>query len=270
MPTSSQPPSEIFFDTSLWIKGAWYRALQPTIEKVTRITAINELASNSDQASSTAEEFIQELLTRLGVQWNFASQLPEPDGRGRLILANHPTGFVESLVMMKILEQLDPENWRLLGNEFTARKPQFEGHIIALDPFNAAGGTRINRIGLREGSKTLRGGGVLGAFPAGRVAAKKDEHGIVDQPWSMHLTRLAQKTGAQILIARMPWEPGALLRNFPTKLPALRALLLSQETFRHHNDTPRTIQLVPAPDNLSKDPQEATNELQNFCHELSH
>ena len=170
--------------------------------------------------------------------------------------------------MMRILYQLDPENWQLLGNEFIAHKPQFKGHVIALDPFNTGGGARTNRVGLRAATQALRSGGIVGAFPAGRVAGEKDARGFpVDQPWSTHFLRLAQVTGARILVARMPWAPGPLLRHFPSRLAAARALLLCQEILRHRQQ-PKTVQLLAAPDDLPKDRNLATAQLQSFCHEF--
>ena len=264
---SQEPP---FFDTSQWVKSPWYRFLQPGLEKATRITKINDLARDADSPGISADQFAKNMLANVGFEWTLdTSKLPERDERGWLILGNHPTGFGEAMVMMRILHQLDPEKWQLLGNEFIAHKPQFEDHVIALDPFNAGGGERTNRLGLLAATKALRKGGIVGAFPAGRVAAQKDTRGFaVDQPWSTHFIRLAQVSRARILVARMPWVPGPLLRHFPVGLPSLRALLLSQELLRHRNH-PKRIELLAAPTDLPEDPQLATDQLQAFCHEFT-
>ena len=270
MPVKDQPShAPPFFDTSEWVKGSWYQLLQPVLEKAARITTINDLARDADHPGISADAFAEGMLSRVGVEWTLDdSQLPERDDRGWLILANHPTGFAESLVLMRILHQLDPQNWRLLANEFIAHKAQFKDHVIALDPFNTAEGARTNRLGLRTATKALRKGGIVAAFPAGRVAAQKDERGFpVDQPWSTHFLRLAQVARARILVARMPWTPGALLRHFPARLPQLRALLLCQELLRHHRQE-QCVELLPAPTDLPEDPQLATDQLQAFCHEF--
>lgn len=267
--SSKAPSSSSFFDTSQWIKGAWYRALQPLVEKVTSITAINTLAENSDSPGISADEFSKELLAGLGVQWaTKAVDLPKPDGRGTLVLANHPSGFIEGLVLMRILHELSPDDSLLLANQFIAQKEQFSKHVLALDPFNSDGASRMNRNGLRQAAKCLRRGGVVGAFPAGRVSARRDAAGAsLDQPWSMHFLRLAKATNSHIVIARMPWQSGLILRALPVQIPALRALFLSQEAFRH-SQQPQEVILTSAPDQLATDPQKATSELQKFCHGL--
>ena len=268
-PLPQAQPSSAFFDTSQWIKGAWYRPLQPLIEKVTSIEAINSLAADSSRPGIEADEFCKNLLTGLGVEWT-TNQLspPQPDGRGTLVLANHPSGFIEGLVLMRILYQLSPDDCLLLANEFIAQKEQFSKHVLALDPFNSGGGNRTNRTGLRQAAKCLRRGGTVGAFPAGRVSASRDAAGVsIDQPWSLHFLRLAKATNSHIVIARMPWQTGLTLRALPLKLPAIRALFLSQEAFRHNNQ-PKEVKLATAPSQLPTDPLEATAELQKFCHEL--
>ena len=75
MPPELNPP---FFDTSQWIKGSWYRFLQPGLEKATRITRVNKLAREADRPGISADDFAKEVLSRVGVEWTLdTTGLPE-------------------------------------------------------------------------------------------------------------------------------------------------------------------------------------------------
>lgn len=267
--TKQDNSEEAFLDTSHWVKGRWYRYVQPLLERSLAISRINALANDAHHPGMAPEAFADEVLQRLGVGCHFyLPELPSEATHGWLVLANHPTGFIEALVLMRAMHQLAPNHWHLLGNEFVAEKTQLNERVIGLDPFLKKGGRRANIEGLREAARRLRNGEMIGAFPAGRVSAKRDSSGrAIDQTWSPHFLRLARSSGARIVLINMPWTPGRTLRWMPTRFPALRAMLLSREAFRH-NATPVEVTARLAPTGLAEDLEEGTNQLKTFCHEL--
>ncbi|MDP0492646.1 MAG: hypothetical protein Q7Q71_16500 [Verrucomicrobiota bacterium JB023] len=266
---SKPSPKQPFFDTSQWISAPGYSFLQPMVERISGITQLNDFHQEAGPVSGETTEFASQALRYLGVSWRLdAAQLPERDGRGWLVLGNHPTGLIEALVMFTLLERIALDDWALLGNVFVASKPEFASRAIALDPFNKGGGRRVNASGFRRAAKLLRSGGVVGAFPAGRVSGKLDRQGrAIDQAWSLHFVKLARATGAHILLAGMPWKPGLALRCFPPSWPSARALLLPREALRVCQRE-QVVRLRPAPTKLDPDARIATGQLQNFCHEL--
>lgn len=264
-----KPPPPPYLDLSDWLKAAWQRPFLPLVERLTAVRTLNRICRNFAPQNDSTDAFVKVALRDLGVSWRLdGGHPPNPDaGRGTLVLANHPTGMIEALILMRLLDLLSPGCWKILANRWVAGKPEFSPHAIPLDPFAWETEAKLNLRGLRKAADVLKNGGVVGAFPSGRVAAKIDDRGrAIDEPWSGHLVRLARRNGAQILLARIPLTPGFLLRAVPLRFPMLRSLLLPREALRRRPGTLR-VTLIPAPAPLPVDPAEAARLLHQLCHE---
>lgn len=262
-----KPVSTPFIDTSTRLRPAWLRPLFPVIENLAGICALNRLHQRASPQNDSASAFAEAVLRELGVSWRLIDS-PPPMGKkhGMLVLANHPTGILEALILMTLLESLRPGDWKILTNPWLASKPEFSHHGIALDPFGWDADPAINRRGLRHAFTHLKHGGVVGAFPSGRVAGKRDQHGrALDQPWSPHLIRLARRAEARMVLVHIPLCPGLLLRLAPLRWPLLRSLLLPREALRRRPE-PLLVRMIPAPTNLPDDDVAATRILNALCH----
>ena len=228
---------------------------------------INRVHRRALPYDETADAFAEAVLKELGVTWKLADTPPPlAADHGLLVLANHPTGMIEALIMMRLLELITPASWKILTNPWTASKAEFHRHAIALDPFEWDADPAVNIRGLRHAFAHLKNGGVVGAFPSGRVARKIDKNGrSVDEAWSPQLIRLARRAGARILLVHIPLTPGRLLRLAPLRWPMLRSLLLPREALRRR-PAPLCVTLRPAPGDLPADDIEATRLLYDLCH----
>ncbi|MCC5834932.1 MAG: 1-acyl-sn-glycerol-3-phosphate acyltransferase, partial [Opitutales bacterium] len=107
---------------------------------------------------------------------------------GPLILAaNHPFGGIEFLALVALMEKIRPGQWKFLANDLLCSIQGFEEKFIPLDPLaRRPEARRRNRHGLKRAMEHLRGGGLLGLFPAGRVSYAAPELGgvVVDSNWS--------------------------------------------------------------------------------------
>jgi len=263
-----QASKPVFFDTSEWLGKSWYRFVQPLVEKVSGIGKLNDVYTEVRRPGMGTGEFAASVLKQLDITWRLVGDLPPSgDGRGLLVVANHPTGIVESLMLVEALERIAPADWLLLSTAFIASKPEFAGRSVALDPFGMEGARDRNARGLRSAIRTLNGGGVVGVFPSGRVAGRVDAGGRgLDWAWSPQMARIARRTGARVVVLRMPLVPGMLLRCFPPRWPRARALLLAREALRHRNRD-FMVRMAADPDALPHDDQEAISHLYQICHE---
>jgi len=140
-----------------------------------------------------------------------------------VIVANHPLGGLEGLLLARALLPVRPD-LKILTNRLLLRFPEFQDLFIGLD---ILGKDRRNRAALRSADHHLAQGGALLIFPAGTVGhwhARTDT--IEDRPWHPTAARLALRHRAHCLPVHVE---GRNARSFYLSgliHPRLRTLLL--------------------------------------------
>ncbi len=115
-----------------------------------------------------------------------------------VIVANHPLGGLEGILLTRILREIRPD-LKVLTNELLRIFPEFHDIFIGVDVLNT-GKQRENMQGMREVARHLSGGGALMVFPAGTVSRiKLPSFTIHDAPWTQMIARLARKYNAPIM-----------------------------------------------------------------------
>lgn len=223
------------------LRRAW-SLVHPLVERVSGIRELNGIYHQLHRPDTTPQSFCEEglRLVEAIVQWPSEEALaPLRAHTGPLvIMANHPFGGTDALALMLLMERIRPGGWRLISNRLLARTPELAPCQIAVDPFNPA--SPANRTGMREALRFLKGGGVLGVFPAGRVSAWNEEHkAVLDTPWSDHFARLADAAGAAVALIHLPGQNSPLFLKVPLRWPRLRAMFLARELIRPHKPAVR-------------------------------
>jgi len=213
----------------------FYRLIQPLVERFARIDGVNAVYRELQRPGITPREFCEEGLLLLGseVLWPDDTVLASWRAvKGPLVvMANHPYGATDSLALMLLLERIRPGGWRLLSSRTLSRAPELAPHLIAVEPFEPS--APVNRTGLRKALRFLAEGGIVAAFPAGRVSGWNPEKTLpLDLPWSDHLARLASVSGASVGLIHFPGHNSLAFMSVPLRWPKLRALLLAREIMR--------------------------------------
>jgi putative hemolysin len=116
-----------------------------------------------------------------------------------IIVANHPFGAAEGVVLGDLLTRVRPDA-RLMGNHLLHRVPELRPWIIPVDPFGGAGAVRNNVGPLKTCLRWLKEGGALGVFPAGAVShLHVREKRVIDPPWHASIAALARRSGATVV-----------------------------------------------------------------------
>lgn len=149
-----------------------------------------------------------------------------------VVVANHPFGGIEGMVLGALLNSLRGDA-RLLGNELLLQLPALAPHVIAVDPFGGPKAKQRNLAGMKAALSWLREGHCLGVFPSGEVAHYTRAEGrIVDPPWSPHVARLVRRTGATVVPMFFPGRTGLTFNAAGMLHPRLRTILLPRELAR--------------------------------------
>ncbi|MEN1727228.1 MAG: GNAT family N-acyltransferase [Pseudomonadota bacterium] len=185
------------------IKSAALRAILRTVAGLKPLEAIyNRWLSRptADCAEPSATEFIDFSLESLGCQAEVhgeAVMASYPSDGPLIIVANHPYGGLEGLLLTRLLLTVRPD-LKVLTNEILLMIPELRDVFIGVDVL-AEGAASKNSRGIRQTAKHLAQGGALLIFPAGTVSRLQLPSGqISDAPWSTMIARLARKYSAPV------------------------------------------------------------------------
>jgi len=119
-----------------------------------------------------------------------------------VVVANHPHGLVDGMVMATIIGQVR-EDYKILTRSLLTGIPEIEQFMIPVAFPHEADAQRLN-IEMRQKSMAhLKAGGVVILFPAGSVATSATLFGPAIEPeWNPFTAKMIQRSGAAVLPIR--------------------------------------------------------------------
>jgi len=172
---------------------------------INRVSALDVLSNWYEEWLQVQEEdvsqFLDFALARVGAE--FAPQNIEalaliPRDKALLIVANHPLGALEGMLLSRLLLRYRPD-LKVLTNEMLMKFKEFRELFIGVDVLNP-NKQQMNARGMLQASRHLAGGGALLIFPAGTVSVLDlRSWSIQDAPWKDIVGRLALRYDAYCL-----------------------------------------------------------------------
>jgi putative hemolysin len=178
----------------------WAQPLEPALWKLLVPGEMNDCLDHV-RRGGTAGHFAQRLLEALEIRYKIAdSDLVHIPANGpALIVANHPYGIVEGLILAALLECIR-QDWKIMVNSMLGSIAELRAHTILVNPFGAPEASAQNRAPLRESVRLLSAGGALVMFPAGEVAHLNwVEHSISEPTWKTTAARLAIRSRSAVV-----------------------------------------------------------------------
>lgn len=179
------------------------------------------------------------LLRALDVHCNVSDADVEriPATGGLVVVANHPFGILDGVMLSEILLRARPDV-KLLTNRFLAQVPWLSAHCIFVDPFGTTESAYASSRGLREAIAWLKSGGALAVFPAGEVSHfKLTRPQVTDPEWSDTAARLARKMRVDVLPVHFSGRNSVTFQALGLAHPRLRTLRLTHEFVNAHGKT---------------------------------
>jgi len=146
-----------------------------------------------------------------------------------LVVANHPFGGVEGLVLLSLLTAVRPDV-KAMATNMLSGIPELQKHMILVDPFGGTGAAAKNTAPVRQSLRWLKNGGALGIFPAGEVAhldlARRQ---VCESEWHETVARLMRHSGATVLPVFFSGTNSPLFQMAGLIHPRLRTAMLPRE-----------------------------------------
>ena len=147
-----------------------------------------------------------------------------------IVVANHPFGGIEGIVMLSILNSVRPDV-KAMANYMLHLVPEMREMFIPVNPFGSTHAAKQNIKPLLETMKWVKNGHLLGVFPSGEVSSIDLKSGRVRDPaWSTTIAGIARKTGATIVPMFFAGRNPALFQLAGLIHPRLRTVMLPTMT----------------------------------------
>ncbi len=206
-----------------------------TIEWLSGKMAILKIARRFDQTGRVFEttfwEKILELLRiRLEVSDEMASRIPKSGPV--VVVANHPWGFVDGLILTVLVSRVRPD-LKLLTRAFFATLPEIDENMVPVAFPHDENSTQHNIAVRKEVMEHLANDGVVILFPAGRVATSQSPFGnAVEHDWNPFTSKMILRSRARVVPVFFPGQNGRLYQFVQTFSATLRQSLMMHEIYR--------------------------------------
>lgn len=176
--------------------------------------------------------FLRFTLEILGIEYQVVkgSIAHIPTSGPTVIVANHPLGCVEGVILAELLLQLR-NDVQILANQYLKTVPELDELFIGVDVFEGKNAHKANLKALRQAHQHLENGGLLLLFPAGEVSqlVDKKEQRLEDKEWSRSVSRLIKKSRATTVPVFIDGQNSKRFYMAGKVHPLLRTLMLGRE-----------------------------------------
>ncbi len=213
---------------------------RPGIERMLALPALNRIYDQVRQLPDD-RSFTEKVLDYLDIDYSRSlEQLKDVPREGPLVVvANHPFGGIDGLVMLALMSKIRPDA-KLLANFFLKQIPDLRDKFFFVDPFGGPESHRRNFTSVKAALRFVRDGGCLAAFPSGEVSQVNLHHRRVTDPaWSDTIGRIIQQTRAPVLPLFFEGRNSALFQALGLIHPRLRTVMLPRELLKKRRSTVR-------------------------------
>ena len=208
------------------------------LENLTGRPGLIRRARGCDAEIARGSDFWEVMVRRYGIRLELVGRsLAEIPRAGPLVLvANHPFGILDGLMMGHILARARGGDVRVLAHEVFRRAPELERLILPIDLSGTATAARANIETRRAALDHLRQGGAIGVFPGGTVSTPHHPFGQpMDPAWRLFTARMVMRSGATVVPVFFEGANSRLFHLASHMSCALRMGLLLKE-FRARTD----------------------------------
>ena len=198
-PQQRQVAREISYSHSAETKGG--RALIRAMENATGRLGLIRRAKGYEDEVAAGRDFWQVMVERYGLSLNvIAGSLDSIPKDGPLILiANHPYGILDGLIMGHILSEVRGD-FRILAHQVFRKAKDLDRVILPISFDDTKEAMKLNLQTRKVSLDYLRDGGAIGIFPGGTVSTAIKPFGQpMDPGWRAFTARMVAKSGATVV-----------------------------------------------------------------------
>ena len=147
-----------------------------------------------------------------------------------VIVANHPHGMVDGMVMADLIGRVRTD-YRILTRAFLTDLDEDAGSFLIPVPFPHEADAQAKMVEMRKQAMThLKEGGVIAIFPSGVVASSNSFFGpMIEREWNLFTAKMIRMSGAGVVPLFFPGANSLWYQIANQLSPTLRQSLLIHE-----------------------------------------
>ncbi|MGX9416730.1 lysophospholipid acyltransferase family protein [Vibrio sp. WJH972] len=203
---------------------------ESVVEWATGLSKLDHLYQQRPE-TNTSFDFMRYTLDALNVDYavNRGSTDSIPVEGAVVIVANHPLGAIEGVILADLVGQVR-KDVKVLANQMLKRLPEISDLFIGVDVFGGEGAKRTNSNAIREANQHLADGGVLVIFPAGEVSTyPKGGSSLSDIEWRNSVAKFIKHSEATTVPIFINGKNSDLFYRAGHVHPLLRTAMLGRE-----------------------------------------
>lgn len=211
---------------------------ESVVEWATGLATLDSLYQQGELPEDSFE-FMDAALARIGTQYcvDHGSVDLIPSEGAVVIVANHPLGGIEGIILAALLSKIR-KDVKVLANEVLKRIPELDDLFIGVDVFGGESAKRTNRRAIAQANEHLKQGGLLVLFPAGEVSAyQHGEKRVTDKEWSRSVAKFVKYAQATTVPIYIDGKNSNLFYQAGRIHPLLRTAMLGRELLNKKGKT---------------------------------
>ena len=150
-----------------------------------------------------------------------------------VVVANHPHGMVDGMVMAELLGRARPD-YRILTRAFLTDIDEDAGKFLIPVPFPHEEDAQAKMVEMRKKAMAhLKEGGLIAVFPSGVVASANSMFGpMIEDEWNLFTAKMIRVSGARVVPLFFPGANSRWYQMACQISPTLRQSLLIHEIVR--------------------------------------
>lgn len=196
----NQIARDISYASSAATRGG--RALIRVMENATGRLKLIRKARGYDLEVAEGADFWKVITDRYGLRLEVVGGALEniPQDRPLVVVANHPYGILDGLMMGRILSQRRGGDFRILANSVFRRSPDLERVILPISFDETKEAARQNLETRAEALRYLAAGGAMGVFPGGTVSTSARPFSKpMDPKWRSFTAKMIARSDAVVV-----------------------------------------------------------------------
>ncbi|SFI39512.1 lysophospholipid acyltransferase family protein [Jannaschia pohangensis] len=216
------------------------RAVIRGLEAVTGRPHLLRRARGYQSAIAQGANFWEEMARRYGIRPQIlrGDLSAIPDRGPVVVVANHPYGILDGLILSLILARRRPQGFKIMANDVFLRAPELSDIVLPVS-FEESRAAQARNLAMRKVAvDDLVAGGALGIFPGGAVSTPARPFGPARDPhWRGFAAKLIRASGATVVPVHFEGSNSRLFHIASHLHANLRTGLLIRE-FRARTDGP--------------------------------
>ena len=193
-----------------------------------------EYQKNPDKWESFWDGCVE--LLELNVKFDIEKIKNVPKDGPLLIVANHPFGVLDGLIICWLTSKIRSE-FKVLTHSMLLRAPETRDHLLPIDFSESKDAMKTNLETRKTSRKILDDGGTIVVFPGGTVSTTKKFYNktALDPEWRNFTSRLIKRSKPTILPLHFMGQNSFLFQTASHLSETLRSSLLFHEVKRRVN-----------------------------------